>query len=196
MKKILSLALMIGLFASVSTAQEIKYGLKGGINFANIDFSGGGMSASASSVTNFSVHGIVDYAISPGFSIQPGLGISGKGTKFEIGGDDLTLNTLYLEVPVNALAKFNVANAGKFYAGAGPYLGIKLSSKAKMDGETEDLEGWKDTDFGVNLAAGFEFSKGILIGANYGLGLTNIAEDSGDASAKNRVLSFSVGFLF
>lgn len=122
--------------------------------------------------------------------------MSGKGSKFDVEGVEFEFNTLYLDIPVNALAKFQAGNAGKFYIGGGPYLGFKLSSKVSVGDESEDIENWKSTDFGVNFATGFEFSQGLTLGVNYGLGLTNIIEGDDETTGKNKVFAISLGYLF
>lgn len=62
------------------------------------------------------------------------------------------------------------------------------------NGADDDVKG---TDFGLNFTAGYLLNSGLSIGANYGLGLSNIIPDSeGDGKAKNRVFSITVGFSF
>lgn len=198
MKKVfLSLSLLFVMGAVFG--QEVKYGLKAGVNFANQTFSSGGMSASPSSLTSFHFQGFVDYGVSSNFSIQPGLGISGKGFKGDSDQGDVEVNLMYLEIPVNALAKFPVS-FGKIFLGGGPYAGVKLSEKYKLEGEDidEDESSFNTADFGVNFLGGLEFSNGLTLNANYGLGLINVMKDSDvfDVTAKNKVFSLSVGFLF
>lgn len=198
MKKVfLSLSLLFVMGAVFG--QEVKYGLKAGVNFANQTFSSSGMSVSLSSLTSFHFHGFVDYGVSPNFSIQPGIGVSGKGFKSDSGEEEAEVNVMYLDIPVNALAKFPVS-FGKIFLGGGPYAGVKLSEKYKLEGETldEDESSFNTADFGVNFLGGLEFNNGLTLNANYGLGLINVMKDSelADVTAKNKVFSLSVGFLF
>ncbi|RXF69139.1 porin family protein [Arcticibacter tournemirensis] len=198
MKKVfLSLSLLFVMGAVFG--QEVKYGLKAGVNFANQTFSSSGMSVSLSSLTSFHFHGFVDYGVSPNFSIQPGIGVSGKGFKSDSGEEEAEVNVMYLDIPVNALAKFPVS-FGKIFLGGGPYAGVKLSEKYKLEGETldEDESSFNTADFGVNFLGGLEFNNGLTLNANYGLGLINVMKDSelADVTAKNKVFSISVGFLF
>ncbi|MGX5688821.1 porin family protein [Arcticibacter tournemirensis] len=198
MKKVfLSLSLLFVMGAVFG--QEVKYGLKAGVNFANQTFSSSGISVSLSSLTSFHFHGFVDYGVSPNFSIQPGIGVSGKGFKSDSGEEEAEVNVMYLDIPVNALAKFPVS-FGKIFLGGGPYAGVKLSEKYKLEGETldEDESSFNTADFGVNFLGGLEFNNGLTLNANYGLGLINVMKDSelADVTAKNKVFSLSVGFLF
>ncbi|WP_353139296.1 outer membrane beta-barrel protein, partial [Pseudopedobacter sp.] len=82
MKKIL-LATAFALTVSFANAQ-LKYGLKAGVNFANMDISSQGMSISPKSQTSFHLTGFVDVAISEKFSFQPGLSFQGKGYKVDV----------------------------------------------------------------------------------------------------------------
>ncbi|PWG81015.1 porin family protein [Pararcticibacter amylolyticus] len=190
---------LLGLLLLVATgsafSQETKFGLKAGVNFANLSFSGDGESVSPSSLTSFHFQGYADFPVSPALSIQPGLGLSGKGAK----EDEAKINLMYLDIPVNAVAKFPVSTLGKFFIGAGPYAGIKLSEKYSLDGEEAETEedSFKSADFGLNFLGGLEINNGLTFNVGYGLGLANVVKDSPDGySVKNKVFTISVGFLF
>ena len=59
----------------------------------------------------------------------------------------------------------------------------------------KDKGSYKKGDFGINVLAGIELIKGVTLNGNYGLGLSNISSEEG-TTAKNKVVSVSVGFLF
>lgn len=198
MKKLLLAAVML---VSASAFAQTKIGLKAGVNFANQEWEAEGISISPNANTSFHLFGFADVPVSERFSIQPGLGISGKGFKVEGQG---TANAMYLEIPINAVAKFNAGSIGKFFVGAGPYAAVGIAGKVKADGEEMDYFGddsdAKRGDFGLNFLGGLELSNGLLFNLNYGLGLANIAKSSGeediDYTMKNKVFSISVGFAF
>ena len=205
-------ALLLTGAAIAQKSSGIRYGIKAGINFANISLSGSAVEDEdkdhLKSWTSFQIGGLVDIPVGTSFSIQPGLTLTGKGnkTEYEDSGDEFKLraNILYLEIPVNAVIKF-----GGLYLGAGPYASLALSGKNKGEmtiaGVTEkvddDIEfGNSDdelrrTDFGVNVLGGYQLSNGLNFGANYGLGLNNLTDDD-EYKAKNRVFSVTVGFRF
>lgn len=197
-------------------AQDLKYGLKAGVNFANQKASISGISISSSSVTSYHLTGFVDIGISENFSFQPGLSLQGKGAKSDIKDDDSganfksTENISYLEIPLNAVY-YLPAGSGKVFLGAGPYAAFGLfgKSKAEMSGfpsVSEDASfgnGENDTvtpmDFGLNFMAGYRLDNGILLNAGYGLGLANIMPKDqrfGDSKGTNNVFSISVGYSF
>lgn len=214
MKKLYSLILACLLSAVVmaqstskSSNSGVKFGIKAGVNFAKIAYSGeddedtDGYKAQ----TSFQFGGYADIPVGTSFSIQPGLTLSGKGEKYEESETGYSykesVNIMYLEIPVNAVYKI-----GGIYLGAGPYAAFALSGKYKVEETDEpkveddikfgsDEDQMKGTDFGVNFLAGYELTNGLNFGVNYGLGLSNLS-NSNDGKAKNSVFSVTVGFSF
>lgn len=201
-KLLLSAAILFGSLGAFAQG-GLGYGLRAGVNIPkySTNFS------DTKSNTGFFVTGYLDAPVSPYFSIQPGLSLQNKGTKWA--ADPANDNgegkesIMSLDIPVNAVAKFPTGGSGNFFIGAGPYVGFGLSGKYKGEdangkfendiefgsGEGKDL---KRTDFGVNFLAGYQLTNGFQINAGYGLGLTNLAPNSG--SIKNRVWSVGIGF--
>lgn len=202
-KLILSATAVLFGFGAFAQTQEIGYGIKAGVNLPTYHFSNGNFSDETESATNFHVTAYMDAPLSPMFSIQPGISLQGKGAKLmdnDLG--ELKQNTMWIEVPVNAVAKFP-AGEGNFFLGAGPYAAFGISGKNTYEGDWGEIERdfdfgsdatQKGTDFGVNFQAGYQLSSGLTLGAGYGLGLSDIAPDNANYKQTNRVLSFSVGF--
>jgi len=202
-KLILSASAVLFGFGAFAQTQEIGYGIKAGVNLPTYHISSGDYSDNTESTTNFHITAFMDAPISPMFSIQPGVSLQGKGAKLmdnDLG--ELKQNTMWIEVPVNAVAKFP-AGDGNFFLGAGPYAAFGISGKNEFEGDNVDIErdfefgsdgDLKGTDFGVNFQAGYQLGSGLTLGAGYGLGLSNLAPDSDAGKINNRVLSFSVGF--
>lgn len=215
MKKILLSLGVAVLFAAGAQAQT-GFGFKAGLNFPSYSYGGSGDLSDTKSKVNFHVTGYMDARLAPGLYIQPGLSLQGKGAKFAevaIAGNtyDISQNTMWLDVPVNFVGKFPVGG-GNVFVGAGPYVGFGLSGKNKLNSHNGDGdfssttlnkfkfgkdETLKRTDFGLNFLAGFKLGNGLLINANYGLGLTNIAgRKSPSSDLKNRGFAVGVGFEF
>jgi hypothetical protein len=210
MKKLILSAAAV-LFGLGAFAQApMGYGIKAGVNLPNYHYDNNSNSFDTKSSTNFHVTAYLDAPITSNFYIQPGVSLQGKGAKFaeyEFLGNQysITQNTLWIEVPVNAVAKFYTGDVGNFYIGAGPYAAFGISGKNKITsgGSSSDLENFKfgkdedqkSFDAGINFLAGYQLSSGLTLGAGYGLGLSDIAPNgSGSVKQNNRVLSFSVGF--
>ena len=113
-----------------------------------------------------------------------------------------------MDIPVTAKTSFDLGNT-KIYGVFGPYLGIGLSGKTKLeleyDGEVvskeEDVR-WgsdeeadlKKMDFGLTVVAGIELNS-FQMGLTYSLGLANISPYSENGyKISNRVLGISIGY--
>ena len=206
MKKIfIAIVALVG-FGSLQ-AQNVKYGLKGGLNVANINVSGAA-SPSMSSVVNLHIGAFAEFSINKKVAFQPELLYSMQGSKFSqivnIEGTnydtDNTLKLSYINIPL----MFKYYPQSKFYFEAGPQLGLLTSAKVEVDvagfgsGSDDVKEFFKTVDFGMNVGLGYNFSKNVLLGARYNFGLTNIADtEPGDnTKMKNSVFSLSLGYIF
>ncbi|WP_295126500.1 porin family protein [uncultured Chitinophaga sp.] len=136
-----------------------------------------------------------------------------------------TTNPAYIEIPVNFVGKIPLGGDGsnKFFIGLGPYAAFGIAGKNKYQLGSGDLavtgesnikwdddspfntgdpnqgfDKYKRFDWGGNILTGFEFGN-VIVSAQYGLGFAKILsgeDDSRNDKNKNRVLSFSVGYLF
>jgi hypothetical protein len=183
MKQFLLLAVVTVLgFANVN-AQEIKFGVKGGLNFASIS---GDNTKGIDVVTSFNFGVLSEIPISDKFSFQPELMYSGQGYSF----NDNTI----------ALSYFNIPLIGKYYltkglsVEAGPQIGFLLSAK---NDKTDVKDSFNNLDFGVNFGLGYKLDNGLNFGVRYNLGLTDINNlDNSSSKYKNGVLQLSVGYFF
>jgi len=183
MKKILVLAIFTVLGLTNATAQKIKFGVKGGLNFATVS---GDNTQGIDVVTAFNFGVLSEIPITEKFSFQPELLYSGQGYSF----NDNTVALNYLNIPL----------MGKYYlikglsVEAGPQIGFLLSAKNE---KTDVKDAFKTVDFGVNFGLGYKLNNGLNFGARYNLGLTNINNLEG-SSAKNRngVIQLSIGYFF
>lgn len=136
----------------------------------------------------------------------------------------LKTNVMTIEVPINAVANIPTGNSGAVQISAGPYVGFNISGKNKgttttttinnntnssvtsTNSNDKDLNFGSATDkdvasteFGANFGLAYRTSSGFLVGANYGLGLTDLTPKDRQANANkltNRVLGFTVGYSF
>ena len=208
-------------------AQQSSVFVKAGVNLANISVDKDGNVDDARGIASFHAGLQADLPITKFFALQPGVFFTGKGSKIESGnisGDNWIRSSTrpyYIEVPVNAVIKLPLGDESSFFFGAGPYLGIGVGGKNKIEGEilgvdfsrTENIKFSDDDpftsgeegsgygimrrfDYGLNGTVGAQ-SKFALFSVNYGLGLAKL--QSGTSSSENelgkhRVLSFTVGF--
>ena len=124
MKKLILCAAIAAFGLSNVNAQEVKFGAKAGVNFANLS---GDDADDLDSRTSFHIGGVVNIGISEKFAVQPELVYSSQGAKGNFEGVDVDYNFDYINVPV--LAKFTVAEG--FSIEAGPQVGFLMSAKLK-----------------------------------------------------------------
>ncbi|OBQ57275.1 PorT family protein [Tamlana sp. s12] len=183
MKKLLLVTAIILLGVANLNAQDIQFGVKGGLNFATIS---GDHTENIDMVTAFNIGGMVEIPVSEKLSVQPEIIFSGTG--FSI--DDNTTALNYLNIPL--IAKYYIIKGLSLEAG--PQIGFLLSAK------NEDLDvkdAYNNVDFGITTGVGYKLNNGINFGARYNFGLSNINNIDG-ATDKNRIgaLQLSIGYFF
>lgn len=177
MKKFSILTFFV-LAAVVSAHAQVGLGIKGGLNFANIDIE----NADYDSRTGYHFGAFAEIGLG-GLALQPELLFSAKGA------DDLDLS--YLEVPI--LLKKNFAKVLNVHLG--PQFGFL--TKAEMN-DQDHKDFMKSTDVSAVVGAGVNLPLGLVGGARYVYGLSNVwdAQDGSDIEAKNRTLQIYVGWKF
>lgn len=193
MKKILFLIVVLFAFSSVYS-QGIIFGVKAGVNLADLKFSVTEMNDDSDMRTAFHVGGVADVSITDEFSIQPELLYNSVGAKWNVQGSN-DLITDYLSIPF--LAKYYVVEG--FSLQVGPQVGFLLSAKVKGDDADEDVkDDLESIDFGLGFGAAYKLDAGLFFDARYVLGLSNTwtTDIIGDETAKNNVFQFSIGYMF
>jgi opacity protein-like surface antigen len=180
MKKII-LTMAAVLAVSFANAQDkksggnegMKFGVKAGYTSSN--FTGDFDSDAAS---NFYIGGLVDFAVSEKFHVQPELLYSMEGSD----GDEENLD--FIRIPI--MAKYYVTEA--FNIQAGPEVAFVAGG-----GDLKDYT--KSTDFGLGFGAGYELPSGLFFDARYNLGLTDIGDFDGTIleGAEIKTTSFNIG---
>jgi hypothetical protein len=208
MKKLLIIALVL---SSVTSYAQISIGLRSGLQFSKIAFSGDDVIQEEIDLiknisgTNFAIP--IEFKVSDKFSVQPELSLSQRGYRVKIDflGLPLSVRTRfnYFEMPI--LGKLSLGSGNtKFNLLAGPSIGYALSGNT-WDGEkTVDFDfkgqGFKRFDFGLQFGGGLSFKVGpgnLFVDTRYLLGLANL-NDSKDLSVKGttRGLGFNLGYLY
>ena len=187
MKKTILLVLL-GCFTMMTMNAQI--GIRGGLNLANVSINSEGLDITPDSKIGFHFGVVYDINAGEKSAIRVGALYSGKGYNFsqEFFGTKIEQNASfnYLEVPVSYVYHINGKAKGLFLEG-GINLGMLLSANVTTDGNSEDVkEDLKSIDLGAGLGLGYKVMENISIGLNYSLGLTNIAEDAGGDSLKNK----------
>jgi len=224
---IAALAMLIGIASYSQKAPQPSLFVKGGLNLSNITIDKNGGLDANKRIASFQAGLQADLPIGSYFAIQPGVFFTGKGAKLESGNTSgnnwyrATTRPYYIEIPVNAVIKLPLGDQSSFFFGAGPYLGIGVGGKNRVEGEvlgasfsrsesikfsnddpfTSNEEGagyniMRRFDYGLNGTVGVQ-AKYAVFSVNYGLGLAKLqsgTSSSDDELNKYRVLSFTVGF--
>jgi opacity protein-like surface antigen len=176
MKKILLSAVAVMAFGVAAQAQseEMKFGVKAGLNLTNFtgDFD------EADGATSFYVGGLVDLPVSGNFHVQPELLYSMEGA------DKASLS--YLRVPI--MAKYYVMEGLSLQAG--PEVAFKVAAENDLMDEAT-----KSIDFGIGAGVAYELPMGLFFDARYNLGLSNISE-SDQVDFKNTGIQIGLGWRF
>lgn len=183
---------MASVFASMQ-AQEVRFGLKAGVNIANVHDT----NLNPSSITSFHVGGIMEAQYSEKFALQPEIVFSLQGFDSETEGSKENYKFSYIAIPV--MFKYFVVKG--VVLEAGPQIGYLNTAKLeRQNGESiEEIDikdAIRDNDFGLNFGIGFQTKSGWSIGGRYNLGLTNLVRKELDRDFKSSILQISLGYLF
>lgn len=218
------LFLLSALFIIYGANAQGKAFIEGGLNLANISTNSDGSVDNAKVLPSFRAGIGGTFGISKVFDLESGLFLTGKGSKTETYFSQSTtdnyvkakFNPWYLELPLYGNLNFPLDKTSSFFAGAGPYLGMGLFGKSKVESNflgststsTSDIKFNNDDpttsqqedasfdkvrrfDYGLNFQAGFDFDA-VRLKINYGMGLAKInsnGNNSSDNKNKHRVLS-------
>ena len=134
--------------------------------------------------------------------VQTGLNFISKGVKGDGVTDawdvvDVTINQLYLELPLMVGARIHTASNFDLLFKGGPYLAYGVGGKTKIDGVSEKADtfgddGLKRFDAGLGLGVAFEFGN-IVVGVETGTSFTKVASG---VSAHNLSALATIGYKF
>ena len=177
---------------AISTSAQVKFGLKGGVSFANAKRVDGNTSTTLNSIITPDIGLTIDFPGSKSFNIQSGLFYNGMGGKMTIENIEASINIGFLSIPV--LAKFELGSG--FHGYAGPQLSFVLSAQSKADRLSLDFKDMiKATGvFGV-FGLGFNVSQKVNIFGEYVAGISNLAKVS-ENGGKTTTNAFSIGLGF
>ena len=200
MKKVvkLSVVLFVCLMVTSVSAQDLSFGVKAGVNFSNMvsddEESGDIKIGPVAGVT-------VDYGINEYLFIFTGLDLSYKGFKGTNYNTSVTMNPIYLQVPIHVGTKLSISEKAKIVFEAGPYVAFGIAGKTTVERSgisvSEDIfgdkGGLKRFDFGFGAGVGLEFNK-LKFSLGYDYGFANVYDS--DEKIYNRILFLTVGYRF
>ena len=196
------------LTAGAISAQESRFGIKGGLNVSTLttnDFDDKNLKP------GFHVGVFNKISLGEALAIQPELLFSTKGAKYSYDNilvkGDSKFNLNYIELPVKLVVNLLTIFEVQF----GPYVGYLVNAKAETNAEVLDFwnigsedeidrKQFKAFDYGLSMGLGLNLDP-LVIGVNYTLGLTTVADENkisdiilGDS--KNSVIQIYMGIRF
>lgn len=188
MKKSNLILAIFFLFAISSQAQIFDWGVKAGVNYANL--SGSEITVNAKNyksdaITSFHAGLVAKVRLFEGVALQPELLYSTQGASYKINVGELIKNEIgYISIPVMAKIDLNKT----FSLELGPQASFLLSDKDKFV-----VKDYSTFDFSAAAGLGVKITDNIFLQARYVLGLTEISKN---AEAKNSVVQVSAGVFF
>jgi len=200
MKKIFTAVALIAIGFCANAQQEVKFGPKAGVNFANLS-----NLDDSKMLTGFYVGAVAEIKFSEKFSVQPELLYSAQGAKIEFSESILkyenTLNFDYISIPI--MAKYYIYEGLSVEAGPQFNFLVKAQNKQEVSGggisastktDTKDIT--KSFDFGLGLGLAYDLSNGFFANARYNFGMSDIVKDNNGKSVNNGVFQIGVGYKF
>ncbi|MCD7900964.1 MAG: PorT family protein [Bacteroides sp.] len=198
-KRLLTIVGLMSVLLVASTtvkAQDnfVTLGVKGGLNLS--DYSGD--IPKTKSVLKYQFGITADFALTNDIYIISGLEFQTKGTKSRPHGiPNVKYNPMYLQLPVHAAYKIDIAPGHRFVVEAGPYLAYGIGGKMKGTDKVSIFhdDRFKRFDFGVGGALGWEFGRHIVLKSGYDFGLVDVCDVKG-IKAKNMNGYVTLGYRF
>ncbi|TVQ17773.1 MAG: PorT family protein [Bacteroidetes bacterium] len=185
---ITAIALLAGFTAMQPLQAQISYGIKGGLNIANI---GGADAPDSDPLTGFHVGGFLGISFLGIVAAEGGVYYSQKGYVVAIeDGPKHVYN--YIDIPV--VLKFSPLPLFHFYAG--PQASLFLNGSIKSSDNEIELKSddFTSPDFAIVLGAGVNVPGGLRLSVGYDLGVTPINVE--EKKVYNRVLKLTIGYKF
>ncbi len=188
MKKVFSV-LMVAvalMMAAPAQAQIVKFGLKGGLDFTELDFDKQTVGEVAESSTGFFVGPMAEITLP-----LVGLGIDGAVMYAQKGKDELKQQGI--EVPVNLKFTVGLGSTLGLYVAAGPDFFFNFK-----DIDVDNMEA-KKTQVAVNIGAGLKLLKKLQVGVTYQIPMGDsfeMKDATNVITAKNKTWQASLAYIF
>ena len=183
MKKIILAILITACYISQINAQ-VKFGLKGGVNFDNYKLKNTPLTVENS--TGWQAGALLQLKVpGVGVAVQPEL----LYTVNKVNVDHASNGIHYFEIPINLQLGLNLVLL-RPYLQAGPYFGYALKTEGDVFKEKINKFDW-----GIGLGGGLEIWK-LQFDARYSWGLQNVTISATNFEMKNNRFTVSLAYLF
>ncbi len=192
MKKTIILASALFIFIGATKAQDVHFGIKGGLNASNLNITNN-QGNNLDTKIGFNAGLLAHIHAGKSFAIQPEVYYSSEGAQFKGTSPKTTYQLGYINVPV--LGQYMFGNG--FRVEAGPQVGFLINAKTKMGSLSTDVKkNYKTTSFSIPVGVGYLTSYGLGFDARYNFGISNINEDKSLDAARSNVFQFGLFYQF
>ena len=186
MKRFFSLVVLFSAMTMAVQAQNVKFGVKGGLDIQNMKFDN----------SVFNTDNKLGWFVGP--TLQVSLPIGGLGVdiaglynqkKYEVNGESIKQQSIL--VPVNARLNLGIGSTAGLYVAAGPQFSFNIGDD-KFEWKKDNVENTfqlKKSAFSVNLGAGIYFSDHLEIGFAYNIALGSTADATWDKATDPAALN-------
>lgn len=213
-------------FSTEKADQGVTFGLRVGLNFANVSAKSGRVGVEMDSRTAFHVGVVTDIPIVKSLYVETGLYLQSKGAKYNYSDDlEISGSPLYLQIPLLLSYRYDFSDDVQLQVNFGPYFAYGIGGKMKLtlwddnsansasydffgDDYSDELGILFDNatkfnrfDCGLQVGAGFTFAKHYYVGFAYEFGLTNMTDQphvrkDDKYSMKNSNWMLGIGYNF
>ena len=177
MKKIIIILSIVAINYN-SFGQKIDIGIKGGLNFSELEIPD--ISTSPKTGYHLGAYSLFKFGK---LGLQPEFIFSQQGSKVDLGHWDAKYINIPMILKLYLVAGFNMQ--------AGPQFGFL--NKAELDGNSIK-DNIKKSDVSLGLGLGWDAPIGLKLDARYNMGLTDNSDDPAYATIKSQVFQLSLGF--
>ena len=179
MKKAIVTILLVMGFVLSAPAQVLKFGVKAGANYANLESA----QLQTQALTSYHIGLVTQISLGNSLALQPELLYSTQGASYKYLAQEIKAELGYVSVPI--LAKVNLSKS--FGVEVGPQFSFLASKNVTTATEVKDL------DFGAAGGLFVNLTDRLFIQGRYVVGLTEIGKN---ADIKNSVGQLGIGFMF
>jgi opacity protein-like surface antigen len=201
MKKIFILAAGLFIAGAANAQSPVRFGVKAGVNLANIIKDDGDNNFSTDVKTGFNAGLTADIPLISGLAFTPEVLFSQKGYKQTSDNAEFSRTTNFIDVPILA----SVRLASPLHLVVGPQVSFLMSTKNKIETgagsiESRDRESdeFKKSLLGGVIGARYDLTPNVDIHARYALDFQKNNENGTNDTPefKNQVWSFGLGYKF
>lgn len=200
MKKELFFLLFSFLFFQLSYAQ-FTFGAKAGVNLSNVDLP----DINSKNRTGFQIGVLAEIPFGKRIYFSSEVLYSSQGFKLvenikeTESPNELITELGYLQAPF--IFKYRIIEGLNIQAG--PQMGLLISAVTRgPNSKQDDKYLYSDFDYGMTFGLGYKFYPSLFVQARYNMGFGTIYEKDKlqiaeiENNAKNKVIHFSVGYMF